>query len=107
MFRYLVCNFYRFFRVFSNILLINYWVDNNVYIIGGKTNGFTNALDQVNRYDPISGEWDVLAPLKSSRYYHSSCVVQNKIYVIGGSGKTEVEVYDTDKGKNKFLIVQS
>jgi N-acetylneuraminic acid mutarotase len=64
--------------------------DGKIYLLGGGTNEpSSNAeiLDLVEVYDPEVNSWETLAPMPSPRAYFSACVVNGKIYAIGGIHK--------------------
>jgi kelch-like protein 10 len=59
-------------------------VANKIYAIGGRAFG-SSPLSDNDRYDPVSDTWTPLAPPIVPRYDHSAAVVEDKIYLIGGS----------------------
>lgn len=83
-----------------------------IYFIGGcpfRTMSFCdNPSDSLQVYDPVLDSWSNRKSMKSPHSGHSSTVLNNKIYIMGGAsiGKTtpntNVEVYDpaTDSWKN-------
>ena len=76
---------------------VNY--NQQLYIFGGKTTGNT-VLNSVEKYDPVSGIWDIssVASFQYARYNASAVVFNDKIYLTGGRNNSEVldqvEVYD-------------
>lgn len=54
-----------------------------LYVIGGLDSSF-RALDTAERYDPLTGSWESLPPLKSARAGSSAVAVAGKLYIIGG-----------------------
>ena len=82
-----------------------YWlstsvVDGTIYVIGGNAGpggGWTH-LNTVEAYDPSTDTWTRKADMPTGRSFSSTCVVDGKIYVIGGAmpGKSAVEAYDPE-----------
>ena len=78
-------------------------VGGKIYFIGGwnaigEWNPQWDALTRVDEYDPTTDTWIRKADMPTARGYTSTCVVNEKIYVIGGDAEAEpisiVEVYD-------------
>ncbi len=82
-------------------------LDGKIYVIGGMYSTESSPgspayhpVDMVNSFDPETGVWDTLAPLKAPRVYLQAVEVEGKIYAMGGAiGEFEastamVEVYD-------------
>ena len=78
-------------------------VGGKIYVIGGwNTIGEWDpswiALTRVDQYDPVTDTWTRKADMPTRRGYTSTCVVNDKIYVMGGDCGSEpiptVEVYD-------------
>ena len=65
--------------------------------MGGHNAG--NAFNLVERYDPVTNEWETLNPLSVPRAGLAVAVLKDKIYAIGGAGLTSVEVYDSTTGQ--------
>jgi N-acetylneuraminic acid mutarotase len=60
--------------------------NNELYIFGGKSNGYLNDMW---KYDPVGNTWAQIQYLKkdfvpSPRYGHKSVVIENEMYVYGG-----------------------
>ena len=71
-------------------------VDGKIYVIGGMTTGFVDVADNYS-YDPLTDNWDSLAPMPTPRSFATSAVVNGIIYVIGGGYPTVTnknEAYD-------------
>ena len=75
-------------------------LDGCIYAIGGRS-GHTRDTTQntVERYDPYLDKWTNIRRMKNRRIFHVACVLNRKIFVIGGvdgSGNIvdEMEVYD-------------
>ena len=71
------------------------------HTIGGEWNPQWEALTRVDEYDPTTNTWTQKADMPTARGHTNACVVDGKIYVIGGdAGPTgnmpipAVEVYD-------------
>jgi len=77
-------------------------VGGKIYVIGGwnaigEWNPQWDALTRVDEYDPAADTWTRKADMPTARGYTSTCVVNEKIYVIGGDAAgpiSIVEVYD-------------
>jgi len=76
-------------------------VDGKIYAIGGGPGGdpWITHLRTVEEYDPLTDTWTKKADMPTARAFLSTCVVDGKIYAIGGAlaSKTmlsTVEVYD-------------
>ncbi|XP_077297299.1 kelch-like protein 41b [Arctopsyche grandis] len=53
----------------------------DVYAIGGYNSGI---LSSVERWNSNTGDWEIIAPLLVSVFFHSVSVVNDKIFVTGG-----------------------
>ena len=68
-----------------------------IYVTGGFRNGdFKNT---VTVFDPQANTWTELASMGSTRGFHASAVIDDKLYVFGGYGAdglrmASVEAYD-------------
>jgi influenza virus NS1A-binding protein len=76
--------------------------------LGGYDRG--DCLDTIEEYDPINDKWNLLAiPMTSRRGRVSATIVQDKIYVCGGSdGQQELntgEVFDL-KTMDKWISIK-
>jgi len=78
-------------------------VNGKIYVIGGSPLGglpISNGgiLSIVEEYDPLLDKWTQKADMPTARMYLNTCVIDDKIYAIGGcSEKTyalTIEVYD-------------
>ena len=72
-------------------------LDGKIYFVGGHNAG--NAFNLVERYDPVTNEWETLNPLSVPRAGLAVAVLKDKIYAIGGAGLTSVEIYDSTTGQ--------
>ena len=75
-----------------------------VYAIGGQTEvlRLKSIQNTVERFDLRSNEWRYVCKMKHKRRFFSACVLQEKIFVIGGEddqGRVvqEIEIYDPKK----------
>ena len=75
-------------------------VDGKIYIIGGgektpNTNLTPTAVNEV--YDPEEDKWTTLEPIPNPVNYHTSAVVDNKIYIMGGAVNVNLnQIYDVE-----------
>nr|XP_039267795.1 kelch-like protein diablo [Styela clava] len=85
-----------------------------IYVMGGK-NVDGKSLTTVEFRSSVTKTWMMLKPMKNARLYFSSCVIDEKVYVIGGNGNpANIEEYDpetkewkiteTIHGKNIFPL---
>ena len=75
-------------------------VGSKIYLIGGGdvTHSAKPSSSGVNEvYDPENDSWMTAAPMPTTEMDYVSTVVDNKIYVIGGSTSDLNQVYDTEK----------
>ncbi|CAF2037873.1 unnamed protein product [Rotaria magnacalcarata] len=82
--------------------------NNKIFVVGGYDRG--DCLDTIEQFNPIDGKWKILsAPMNSRRGRVSAAMVNNRIYVCGGSdGQQELftgEYYDL-KSMNKWLPIK-
>ncbi len=62
--------------------------DEKIYTFGGMTGTLGSSSQTVNVtevYDPQTDSWSQAAPMPIGVWEHSACVVDDKIYVIGGT----------------------
>lgn len=60
-------------------------VNNKLYAIGGAINWTTNDVcNIVEEYDLGKNSWSIKNEMPGKRGWHSSCVLNDKIYIIGG-----------------------
>ena len=77
---------------------VNY--ENCIYVIGGKSQEWDDALSTTEKYKPIEGRWMFVCELNFARYSHTASVLQNKMFVVGGCNSSEtvvqeIQCYDT------------
>ena len=58
--------------------------DRYLYISGGENKWATTYYDSVDRYDILANEWTSAPKLNKKRAYHSSCTLEDFIYVFCG-----------------------
>lgn len=75
-------------------------IDGLIYAIGGS-GGTKGPLDRLEVYNPLNNTWNVLAPMPTGRQHNTSCVVNDKIYVMGGITKSSItnKIVKTDKNE--------
>ena len=69
-------------------------VDGKIYLIGGletPVSSGPNVSVLTEVYDPATDSWTTKKPIPTGVYYYASAVVDNKIYVIGGSRRPSAE----------------
>jgi N-acetylneuraminic acid mutarotase len=75
-------------------------VDGKIYVIGGgeKTPNTNLTPTDVNEvYDPETDKWTTLEPIPNPVNYHTSAVVDSKIYVMGGAVNVNLnQIYDPE-----------
>ena len=74
-------------------------VNGKIYVFGGYGNVNISdlPLTSVDVFDPSDSLWSSAPPMPSDRSYFTSCVVNGKIYLIGGMGdsdRTTVDIFD-------------
>ena len=89
---------------------------NTIYAIGGCHDDQQVVTKAVEKYDYRLNRWVFVKEMKVERYGHAACVMQNKIFVIGGKNASdefvsEIECYDPEiddwsiiENTNKNLI---
>ena len=75
-------------------------VDGKIYLMGGlkiTLPGYRiNTFDLNEVYDPASDAWTTKSPLPTPVYNPVSAVIDDKIYVVGGSGFIINQIYDPE-----------
>jgi len=75
-------------------------LNGKIHLIGGKRINLpgysTQPYDVNDVYNPSSDTWTIKAPLPVAVYDYTSAVIDNKIYVIGGSGTTLNQIYNPE-----------
>ena len=63
-----------------------------IYFVGGKDG--SGAKNITDRYDPATNTWETLANISAAREGVACAVLNGKLYAIGGTGLSSVEVFD-------------
>jgi len=75
-------------------------MDGKIYVIGGEK-GIEDGwpgLNSVEMYDPATDSWTPMAPMPTPRRGHSSSVLDQKIYVMGGTvGYSEAAIQTVEE----------
>nr|XP_039254297.1 ring canal kelch homolog [Styela clava] len=69
-------------------------LNENVYVIGGKSSAFGKNQKSVERYDTDTNTWTKSGNISRGRSHSSSCVVGDTVYVFGGEIANESEIDD-------------
>ena len=64
-----------------------FFYQSEFYVVGGRTK--SEVLSLVSTFDPMTEKWTQIGNLKSRRYDHKIEVINDKLYVIGGSENYE------------------
>ena len=57
------------------------------------------------RFDPVEKKWTYIAPMKCKRIHLGACIMDGKIYVIGGTGDTrEVEEEESEEEDSFYAV---
>jgi len=67
-----------------------------IYFVGGADSSGTKSIAE--RYDPETNTWETLNSLSVARQRFAAAVLNGKLYAIGGTGLSSVEVYDPNTG---------
>jgi N-acetylneuraminic acid mutarotase len=59
--------------------------ENKIYCIGGGDNSYEEVTGAVEVYDPLTDTWEFRTSMPTARQFMNTHVVEDKIYVIGGS----------------------
>ena len=80
-----------------------------MFVIGGvfKDTGKKSILNSVEKFSPLENKWTFVADMKHARQYHAACVLDGKIFVVGGRDENNyvrtIECYDP--GQDLWNIV--
>ncbi|XP_077968278.1 kelch-like protein 25 [Styela clava] len=77
--------------------------EEGIYVMGGyNVNG--NTTNSVEFRSSVTKTWMILKPMKNARQNFSSCVIDEKVYVIGGNGNpANIEEYDPETKEWKII----
>ena len=80
--------------------------DGSVLVAGGMSNANINiALSTVERYDPASGKWAPLAPMKSPRFQPAAIAFASGKKVLVAGGNVEGTSYSADLSTSEIYDV--
>ncbi|KAM9172868.1 kelch-like protein 34 [Pangshura tecta] len=87
-------------------------IGNYLYVLGGETADLQSDMkstslsvtNKVHRYDPRFNKWTQITEMLEKRCQFSCCILDNKIFAIGGRGETgslhsSVEVYNISRDR--------
>ncbi|XP_077970043.1 kelch-like protein 25 [Styela clava] len=77
--------------------------EEGIYIIGGFNVG---TLTTAEFRSSVTKTWMMLKPMKNARQYFSSCVIDGKVYVIGGNGNS-ANIEEYDPGTKEWKIIET
>ena len=60
-----------------------FYHQHDFYVIGGRTKN--EVLSTVTTFNPIKEKWTIIGNLERPRYDHTTSVINDKVYIIGGS----------------------
>ena len=82
-------------------------VDSKIYVLGGE--GLKGAIIQtVEAYDPIGDRWKEVGSLPKPRRYHSTCLIDGKLWSCGGaSSALEAQSIDELMFEKRILFPKS
>ena len=60
-----------------------FYHQDDFYVIGGRTKN--EVLSTVTTFNPIKEKWTIIGNLERPRYDHTTSVINDKVYIIGGS----------------------
>lgn len=71
--------------------------EGNIYVFGGRDRG--NNVAEIERYDPLNEQWDIIGTMPTPREAFCVEVVDGKIWMIGGTAQNMdarklIEVFD-------------
>jgi len=83
--------------------------DGKIYAIGGYGGTDNQCLSSAERYDPVTGKWEVIAPLNEPRRALAAVALPDGIYAIGGyNGKDYIKTVERfDMTTNEWYTVKS
>ncbi|XP_077968287.1 kelch-like protein 38 [Styela clava] len=75
-----------------------------IYVMGGYDNNIGSTLITVEFRSSVTKTWMILKPMKTARAQFSSCLIDGKVYVIGGNGNpANIEEYDPETKEWKII----
>ncbi|PID60263.1 MAG: hypothetical protein CSB44_11050 [Gammaproteobacteria bacterium] len=68
--------------------------DGWIYVVGGNNQGHSGgAVDWFDRWNPVSGEWDILPDAPSARDHAQAVVIDDKLVIAGGRRTSSPNVF--------------
>ena len=61
----------------------SFFYQSEFYVVGGRTK--TEILSIVTTFNPMTEKWTQIGKIKSPRYDHRIDIINDKLYIIGGS----------------------
>ena len=80
--------------------------EERIVVSGGHLHN-EGRLNIVEAYDHIDDSWKYMPNMLERRNCHKSIAIKNKLFVIGSSNTTTVEVFDSCCGKFVFFATNS
>ncbi|XP_077971006.1 uncharacterized protein LOC144425482 [Styela clava] len=78
--------------------------EEGIYVMGGYDNNRGSTLTTVEFRSSVTKTWMLLKPMKNARYKFNSCVIGDKVYVIGGNrDPANIEEYDPETKEWKII----
>ena len=77
-----------------------FFFQNKFYVVGGRTKN--EVLSEVSTFNPLTEQWTQIGNMKFSRYDHTIDVIDDKLYIIGGSVFSEYCDLSNDFGCSVF-----
>nr|XP_039247545.1 kelch-like protein 12 [Styela clava] len=78
--------------------------EEGIYVMGGYNVNGSSTLTTAEFRSSLTKTWVMLKPMKNARQYFSSCVIDEKVYVIGGNGNpADIKEYDPEKKEWKII----
>ncbi|XP_077971002.1 kelch-like protein 23 [Styela clava] len=78
--------------------------EEGIYVMGGYDNNRGSTLTTVEFRSSVTKTWMMLKPMKTARAQFSSCLIDGKVYVIGGNGNpANIEEYDPETKEWKII----
>jgi len=89
-------------------------LNNKLYVFGGRLNEGAKKVFQAFVYDPVTDEWDSIAPMHNNqeRCRAISCVYDTQMYVFGGFELLNPNIYTNtaekyDPDKDEWTVIKN
>lgn len=69
--------------------------DSSIYVIGGYSDSLQANVRWIQQFDPVSGQWSIVARMIERRYGFFAGIYNNKLYIYGGINEVN---------ENSFLL---